>query len=38
VRARVFPERCRQVQIVGTRLEDDAGLLGAALLARARLG
>lgn len=37
VRARVFPEVCRQVKVVGTQLEDDAGLLGAALLAFDRL-
>ena len=30
----VFPQRCRACQLVMTRLADDAGLLGAALLAR----
>lgn len=34
VRAAAFPERCKSVKVVATRLEDDAGLLGAALLAR----
>jgi glucokinase len=33
----VFPDRCRQCEIVASELEDDAGLLGAALLARLRL-
>jgi glucokinase len=33
VRTRVFPDVCRKVEVVGTRLEDDAGVLGAALLA-----
>jgi glucokinase len=33
----VFPDRCRQVEIVASELEDDAGLLGAALLAREKL-
>jgi glucokinase len=37
VRAEVFPHRLRDVEVVGTTLEDDAGLLGAALLARERL-
>ena len=36
-RAHVFPEKCRQVKVVGTRLRDDAGVLGAALLAYDRL-
>ncbi len=31
----VFPARCRKARLVLTQLEDDAGLLGAALLARA---
>jgi glucokinase len=30
----VFPDRCRDCRIVATRLQGDAGLLGAALLAR----
>lgn len=38
VREHVFPDRCRQVEIVASELEDDAGLLGAALLAREKLG
>jgi glucokinase len=29
----VFPDLCRQVKVVGTKLLDDAGVLGAALLA-----
>jgi glucokinase len=33
VRAHVFPDKCRQVKVVGTKLCDDAGVLGAALLA-----
>lgn len=37
VKQYVFPDRCRQVDIVASELEDDAGLLGAALLARERL-
>jgi glucokinase len=32
----VFPARSRKAQLVMTKLKDDAGLLGAALLARAR--
>lgn len=32
-----FPERCQAVQVVASALEDDAGLLGAALLARESL-
>jgi glucokinase len=38
VRTRVFPDVCRKVEVVGTRLEDDAGVLGAALLASEQLG
>lgn len=34
VRAHVFPAVCRKVEVVGTKLGPDAGLLGAALLAR----
>ncbi len=30
----VFPDRCRQCKLVPTKLLDDAGLLGAAMLAR----
>jgi len=37
VRRHVFPDRCRKVKIVETKLADNAGLLGAALLARERL-
>jgi glucokinase len=37
VRSRVFPDVCRQVKVVGTKLEDDAGVLGAALLAFERI-
>ena len=36
-RRHVFPEVLRSVEVVATRLEADAGLLGAALLARERL-
>jgi len=38
VRAHVFPDKCRAVKVVGTKLLDDAGVLGAALLAGERLG
>lgn len=34
IRANVFPARCQKVQVVATKLADDAGLLGASLLAR----
>lgn len=34
----VFPDVCRQCKVVAAELEDDAGLIGAALLARRRLG
>ncbi|MFM9956439.1 MAG: ROK family protein [Phycisphaerales bacterium] len=37
LRANAFPERCKSVKVVATKLEDDAGLLGAALLAREEL-
>jgi glucokinase len=37
VRAQVFPAICRRIEVVGTQLEDDAGPLGAALLAYDRL-
>lgn len=33
----VFPDACRQCRLVETKLRDNAGLLGAALLARAKL-
>lgn len=33
----VFPKRCQKCRLVMTKLKDDAGLLGAALLARAGL-
>ncbi|MBX3359663.1 MAG: ROK family protein [Phycisphaeraceae bacterium] len=32
-----FPDRCKQVDVVASTLEDNAGLLGAALLARERM-
>jgi glucokinase len=38
VRAASFPERCKSVKVVATKLEDDAGLLGAALMAREECG
>lgn len=34
----VFPDRCKKARLVMTKLMDDAGLLGAALLARSRRG
>ncbi|MBN8646034.1 MAG: ROK family protein [Planctomycetes bacterium] len=37
-RANAFPRRCKDVKVVATKLEDDAGLLGAALLAREAVG
>lgn len=37
VRAHVFPALCRRVGVVETALRDDAGVLGAALLAREHL-
>jgi glucokinase len=37
-RANVFPDKCKQVKVVATRLLDDAGALGAALIAQDRLG
>jgi glucokinase len=37
VRAHVFPEKAQAVKVVGTQLCDDAGVLGAALLASERL-
>lgn len=37
VRETAFPERVQAVQVVASQLEDDAGLLGAALLAREKL-
>jgi glucokinase len=37
VREHVFPDRCRDVEVVASLLEDDAGVVGAALLARERL-
>jgi glucokinase len=33
-RADVFPDECRQTQFVATKLGDNAGLLGASLIAR----
>ena len=38
VRAHVFPDKCRAVKVVGTKLLDDAGVLGAALMAGEKLG
>jgi glucokinase len=38
VNATVFPEVCRKCKVVASTLGDDAGLIGAALLARERLG
>ena len=38
VRAHVFPEKCRAVKVVGTKLLDEAGILGAALIAYEKLG
>lgn len=37
VRRYVFPAKCREVDIVGSALEDNAGVFGAALLAAERL-
>ncbi len=37
VRKNAFPDRCRQVDVVGTKLLDEAGVLGAALIAAERL-
>lgn len=34
VQMQAFPNRCKDVQVLASTLEDDAGLLGAALLAR----
>lgn len=34
----VFPARCRQVKVVASELEDNAGVVGAALIARDRIG
>lgn len=34
VRAEVFPDRCRAVEVVASELEDDAGVVGAAFLAK----
>ncbi len=36
VRRHVFPDRCRKVRVVASALEADAGVLGAALIARER--
>jgi glucokinase len=38
VRAHVFPDKCRSVKVVGTKLLDDAGVMGSALIAMERLG
>jgi glucokinase len=37
VREYAFPDRCKQVDVVASELEDDAGLVGAAMLAREML-
>jgi len=37
VRELAFPARCRQVDVVASSLEDDAGIIGAAMLAREQL-
>jgi glucokinase len=37
VRERVFPHELRKVEVVGTALRDNAGIVGAALLARENL-
>jgi glucokinase len=37
VREHVFPDECRRVEIVATQLLDDAGVVGAAMIARERL-
>lgn len=37
MRRHAFPQRARSVEVVASALEDDAGLLGAALIARRRL-
>ncbi len=37
-RAIAFPEVCKQVEVVASELEDNAGLLGAAMIAMDRLG
>ncbi len=34
VREKAFPPECRKVEVVGTKLKDQAGIIGAALLAR----
>jgi hypothetical protein len=36
VRKLAFPEVCRKVEVVASRLEDHAGIFGAALLAMDR--
>ncbi len=33
-----FPDKCKSLEVVASELEDDAGLIGAALLAAERLG
>ncbi|MGE3108338.1 MAG: ROK family protein [Phycisphaerales bacterium] len=37
VREYAFPDRCKQVEVLASELEDDAGLIGAAMLAREQL-
>jgi predicted NBD/HSP70 family sugar kinase len=36
-RREAFPERCRQVKVVMTKLLDEAGIIGSALIAAERL-
>ncbi len=38
LRRSAFPDKIKGVEVVASRLEDDAGILGAAMLARERLG
>lgn len=38
VREVAFPEACKKVQVVASRLEDEAGVLGAAMIAMERSG
>lgn len=38
VRRHAFPDRCKAVRVIASRLEDHAGVYGAAFIARDRLG
>lgn len=38
LRANAFPEKCRKAKVVASVLEDDAGVVGAALVAAERVG